>query len=172
GNEPRQARRGNRVARARLGIEAQRCEIDKAPAPNVRKRVPVRLELGSLRKPLGETLVDVRLRLPLAVAVLGLHLSVLGQRNDVHTSVPFGVSRDAQAEHEPAFHDLGLGARRDARLTYEVLTPVPEHESAVADLAIALPLLLERVLDLEQVREVGRSLEPQLDLRGLLVVVE
>ena len=60
---------------------------------------------------LGETLVDVRLRLPLAVAVLGLHLSVLGQRNDVHTSVPFGVSRDAQAEHEPAFHDLGLRIR-------------------------------------------------------------
>src|SRR5919199_510174 len=60
--------------------------------------------------------------------------------------------------------EVRLRRRADPGLAHELVAPVAEHERAVAELAVSLALLLERVLDLEQVGEVGSRVEPQLDV--------
>ena len=71
-------------------------------------------------------------------------------------------------ENEAVRRDLRrIAARGDARLADEVAVPVAEHELALPD-APVLTLLYERVLDLEQVGEVGAGLDAYLD--GLRLV--
>jgi hypothetical protein len=52
--------------------------------------------------------------------------------------------------------------RDDVGLPYEAVPAVAEHEAPVVDLRVRLTLLRLRILDVEQVGEVGGGLQPNL----------
>ena len=79
---------------------------------------------------------------------------------------------DFDAQRQPVVVQLRGLRRADACLADVVVALVAEHERPVVDAAIALPILRQRVLDLEQVGEVGVGLEPQGELERIRVVVQ
>ena len=81
------------------------------------------------------------------------------------------MRRDADPEGEPVLVDRQIGAGPDAGLAHELAAPVAQHQLVVAHVAIRLALLLQGVLDLEQVGEVGASLDlgGHLDRVGCVV---
>ncbi len=62
--------------------------------------------------------------------------------------------------------------RRDPRLAQEAVSAVAEHQRALVCLAVELALLLERILHLEQVGEVGACFDAQLELDPFAGVIE
>ena len=92
---------------------------------------------------------------------------------DVEACRPFTLRRDRETEPDAVGAELGFrGTRGNPRLAHEVLPPVAEHELAVLDAYLVLSLLRERVLDLEEVREVGSDFEEEVELEGLGRVVD
>ena len=171
GHEPRQAGRGNRRLGDDLGIEAQGREVHQAAPVDVPQLVPARLERRRLGHPFLQAEAHVRDGMgERAVPVLVPDLA-LGLGHDVHAGLPLPVGRDLDLERQPALLGLGL-VGGDEGLAHEVLSPIAQHEAAVADLAVQLALLLQRVLHLEDVREIGVRGEVQANPDGLGRVVQ
>src|SRR5262245_24328151 len=76
------------------------------------------------------------------------------------------------AERKTVRVDLRSRGRLDRRRTLERLAPVGQEEPAPSDLLPVLALLGERVLDLEEVREIASRLDPERQVDRLLVMVE
>ena len=82
------------------------------------------------------------------------------------------AARTRTLKVSPVRSNFDRAARRDHGRPRIRLALVPEHQAPALDLRQVLPLLLERVLDLEQIGEVARRLEPKRQVERLLVVVE
>ena len=93
---------------------------------------------------------------------------VTTSRSVVHS--PCGSIRTLKVR--PRSSTLGRRRGGDRRLALEGLALVAEHELAVLDPRVVGPVLLERVLDLEQVGEVAGCLDADLEVDGLALVVE
>ena len=89
---------------------------------------------------------------------------------NLHGRLPRSLRLDARPESQPLGRDLGP-LRGDARLSREVLPPIAEHELVRLDVAVSLALLRQRVLHLEQVREVCVRAQLEHELERLPVVV-
>jgi hypothetical protein len=81
------------------------------------------------------------------------------------------VRLEPYGEGETALVDLPRRRRRDLRRALERLAHVAEEELAVLDPSRVRAFLLERVLDLEEVREVAARVDPhdQVDRLGVVV---
>jgi hypothetical protein len=73
---------------------------------------------------------------------------------------------------QPRLGERGPGGGRDHRLPLVGLAAVAEDQLAAVDAAVALALLLQLVLHLEQIGEVGVRLDLHLQVQRLLVVVD
>ena len=94
--------------------------------------------------------------------------------HDLDPGAPASVRLDRRPEHDPVLVQLHLAVvvRPEPGLADVAAALVAEHEHAVVDAGERLPRLLDRrVLDLEQVGEVGRDGDRDLGLNGLGVVV-
>ncbi len=78
---------------------------------------------------------------------------------------------ESNLEGQAALIEPGRSSRGDHRRARERLPLVAEQQLSVLDPTAVLALLLERILDLEQVGEVGRRLDPhsQVDRRVVMV---
>src|SRR5207248_1181347 len=114
--------------------------------------VPVRLELRRGGEELVEAHADVRMCFIVPVLVLDGEDALIRHRLHEDARVPFAVRIDADAEREPMVVDVGRLRAADARLAHEVVATVTEDERVLLEACVALTPLLERVLDLEEVR--------------------
>ena len=159
-HEPGKARGRHRLPLPQHGrVEAQRRQVDQAARVDVLERAPGRLERGRPRQPFLEARGSFRLRLDVAVPVARTleRIGIAGQRrDDLEASAPLGVRFDPDAERDALLVELGLTrGRADPRLADVALARVAQDEAALLDVLRARPLLLHRILDLEQVGEVG-----------------
>ena len=86
--------------------------------------------------------------------------------------VQLRVRLDPDVEGQPALVDAGRRRRGDDGLALEGLALVGQMELAVLDPRCVGAQLLERVLDLEQVGEVAGGVDPDLQVDGLVLMVE
>ena len=134
--------------------------------------VPARDQPGGVVDPLLEAPAHVRHRLRRPVPVLGPHRRRARGRHHVEAGLPPPVGRDLDRERHALLVDGRGLARRDERLAHELLAPVAEHEAVGTDLAVQLAGLLQRVLHLEQVGEVGGGVDAQPYVHRFRRVVE
>ena len=173
GHEPGQARRRQRT-RADRGAKAQGREIDQAALVGQLERPPGRDQLGRRCDPVLHARAE--LRAPLAAFVRRLRGGFATHAGPemgghLHPGGPVGLWLEVYSEHEAIFPELGRLVRGDHGLPFEVLAAVPEDELVIRHLAVQLALLLQLVLHLEEVGEVGARLEADLELHRLPGVV-
>ena len=94
------------------------------------------------------------------------------ERSDVEVGRPFAVRLDADIEGDAPLVERGRLRRRDPRGPFERLAPVRQNEALPLDAVAILALLPQRVLDLEQVREVTPRVDPDLQVDRCIVVVQ
>src|SRR5215218_4787049 len=75
-------------------------------------------------------------------------------------------------EREPVGINLTRFRGGDEGGSNKGVTPVCEPESTVCNVSRVRALLLQGVLDLEKVREVGRGLDPDLDVDRIVGMIE
>ena len=175
-HEPGKARGRNRLPFPQHGgVEAQRGQVDQAARVDVFERAPGGLERGRARQPFLQArgAFGLRLDVPVAVARTLERVGIAGQRrDDLEAGAPPGVRFDPDAERDALLVELGLaGGRADPRLADVALARIAQDEATFLDVLRARPLLLHRILHLEQVGEVGARLHAHLDLDRLAAVV-
>ena len=79
---------------------------------------------------------------------------------------------DADAERHALVVNGGRCTGRYPRLSYVGLPSVLEDQAPVDNPGLIAPLLLERVLDLEQVREIAGHVDSDLEIHGFVLMVE
>ncbi len=174
GHEPREAGRGQALPRRDRRREAQSREVDQAPLVGRLQRVRVALDPRRGLQPAREVLLHVlppalagelRPLVPLAVAEEG--------GDDVEPGRPLAVRLDRRREREAVLVDLRRSRGRDQRrpAVGVALVAEPQHAAAL-DPGHVLPLLGERVLDLEEVGEVAAGLDPDGQVDRLVLVVQ
>src|SRR5689334_21426643 len=94
------------------------------------------------------------------------------RRDDVEVGRPLALRLDPRLERQPLLVHAGRRRCRDVRPTLKGLALVPQHEPAVGYASRVGPFLLQRVLDLEEVGEVGARIDPNGQVDRFLVVVE
>ncbi len=167
GHEPREAGGGKAPAPRAQRREAQRGEVDEAAHVGVLERRPVAFETRRVAEPAVEPGGEV----PLRALWRGAAAAEQRDRN-LHLRGPLALRRDPGAEGQSVGVELRAAAGADRGRLPVRLPPVPEHQAPALDLARVLPLLLQRVLDLEEVGEVASRLEPKRQVERLLIVVE
>ena len=152
--------------------EAERGHIDEAAPVRRLQRLPVALDPRRVLEPPPEILLHGHLRSALG---RGHHAgSRVGAEDgdDVQLGLPGGLGLQPHRERQAVLVHLGRGRRRDGGLSPERLPLVAEHEASAGDPGVVLAFLLQRVLDLEQIREVATRIEANLEPYRLVAVIE
>src|SRR6266446_621879 len=183
GLEPGQPSRRNGTLGPLPRIETQRGEIDEAARVGQLQRLPVRLERRRNAEQLGERRLgaelgsrrDVRSRL-VAWAVPGRLMSrrsAVDGRHDFDPGRPAAVWRDFRPERNPVRGDFGVIAMRPNPRFADIAAPlVTKHEHVVVDALKRLPLPLDRrILDLEEIREIGAHSDHDLRANRVRTVI-
>ncbi len=178
-HEPGQARRGQR-SRTERGAEPQRGQVDQAALIGLVERLPRRDQTRRRCDPGFHTLGELfaaqlafrdgrrcfRLRQAFG------RLCGADDGHDVDRRAPARMRRKLHLEREAVLGHLAGLARQDPGLSMKSVAAVAENELVAVDLPIKLSLFLELVLDLEEVGEVGRRFDLQLELHRVFVVPE
>ncbi len=159
GHEPRQTGGGEAFAGSDRRREAKRGKIDETAPVGDPERIPVTLQPGSVSDPalqvcfhaLAAPFLSRRL-------LLGLPAGVGKGGGDLEIRRPPAVGLDVDLEGQALLVDPGRSGRGDRRCTAVRVSLVRKEQLAVLDPTAVLALLLERILDLEEVGEVGRRL--------------
>ena len=153
--------------------ESQRGQVDQAAAIGRLERVPVALEPGRPVHPAHQLALHVA---PPASGVGSAERVLLPahhhRRDDVDVGAPAALGLELDRVRESGLVDARASTGRDHRLALEGLASVREHQRVFARPLAIGTLLGQRVLDLEQVGEVARGVDPDLQPDRLLVVVE
>lgn len=152
--------------------ESQSGEIDQAAAVGRFERLRVALDARSLFDPPLEVALH---RKPSRPRSSGLRCRLADtelERDNVELGLPLAVRLDLDLERQAALVDSGGLARRDSRRATKHLPLVPENELPSTNPSGVRPLLLERVLDLEEVGEVGAGLNPNGQVHWFVGVVQ
>ena len=172
-HEPRQAGGGQALSSADRWGESESREVHEAAAVRRLQRLPVGFDVRRPCDPALQILLHGRLA-PTVRRVLRA-ISLTGEpehRDDVEFRLPLPVRPDLQLEGQTAPVHLRRLRRRDPRRPGERLALVRQDELAVLDVRLVRPLLLERVLDLEEIGEVGFGVDTDRQLDGFVFVVQ
>ena len=92
--------------------------------------------------------------------------------DDLKADRPLTMGLVVHGEAQAMLVDVGPGTGGDRGLTDELFTTIAEYQAIALDPLVEFPLLLERILDLEQVSKVGRCLHAHLEVNWLVFVIE
>ncbi len=92
--------------------------------------------------------------------------------DDLKAGPPLTVWLNMHGEAQTVLVDVGPGTGDNPGLAGERFTTIAEHQAIALDPLVEFPLLLERILDLEQVSKVSCRLHAHLEVNGLVFVIE
>ena len=174
-HEPRQARGRQALAARDRRREAQGGQVDEAAPVGGLERAEIALEARRIGDPLLEAALHVRTSLLAAAFVLRSRVGAAGTGlggHDIDVGRPARVRLDPDLEGQAVLVEGGRRRGGDDGLALERFALVGQMEPAVLHPRCVGAQLLERVLDLEQVGEIAGGVDPDLQVDGLVLMVE
>ena len=171
-HEPRQPGSGKGTAAGDRRRETQCREVHQTSPVRRFERLPVAFESGRLVDPALQVAAHPGLD---ALRILGLERGLTRaqeRRDDIDSGRPLAVRGDLDRERKPLGVVFRRLARGDGRRPGEWPPVIAERELLSLHLRRVATLLRERVLHLEQVREIASRVDPDLERYRLVEVIQ
>src|SRR5262249_16964350 len=156
---------GKGTVREHAREEAEGREINEAATVDALEGHPVAGELWRRLDPLLQAHIHVRTRLvlPMSVPDLVVDDAIAVNRGDrLQARPPLAVRFQVDPGADAILIEFHWSGRRDPGLAEIQFTAVAKHEAPGLHARETLPLLGQRILDLEEVREVRSCLDPHV----------